>query len=509
MDWKHGYFAESGYTFGAYPEAFPVRLAWAAMLQGHAAPLQGFRYLDAGCGQGLSVVLAAACHPDSEFVGVDFMPEHIAHGQALARAAGLSNVRFVEADFSDLAAAPEQLGRFDYAVCHGITTWIAPQVRDALFRYVGAALNPGGLFYNSYNTLPGWLSVSPFQHWVRLEQQRHSGQAALKAAQAQFAKLVETNSGLVQQHPALKARLKSMETQDPAYLVQEYNNQYWAPVYFTQMQQALGAVKLDFLGTATLPEAFESNLPQPVREQLAAETDPVLREQLKDFVLTQGFRRDLSVKGRVATWPRATERQLGQWRFVRQPWTARPDKDKPYVIKGGARELNGNVTVYDPVLTAIETAGEAGLTVAKLKANQPASVGPHLPQILSLLMHGGWIAPLLDGEAEAATAVTRVLNAHLAQAALEGAPYRFMAVPRIGLPMVMQTTEWMWYQLDAEGIDPKTWPAEAAKRLKQNGRELSKDGKPVTDAAAQKAMLQPGIDHYVKHKRASLKTLGG
>lgn len=509
MDWKHGYFAESGYTFGAYPESFPVRLAWAALLHGHAAPLSGFRYLDAGCGQGLSLVLAAACHPDSEFVGVDFMPEHIAHGQALAKAAGLTNVTFVEADFSDLAAVPDQLGHFDYAVCHGITTWISPDVRAALFRYVGAALKPGGLFYNSYNTLPGWLAVSPFQHWVRLEQQRLSGQAALKAAQAQFAKLAEVNSGLVTQFPTLKARLKSMEAQDPAYLVQEYNNQYWAPVYFTQMQQALSAVKLDFLGTATLPEAFDSNLPQPLRDLLAAEGDRVLREQLKDFVLTQAFRRDLSVKGRVASWPRATERMLGNWRFVRQPWTVRPEAGKPYVIKGGARELNGNTEVYEPVMDAIEAAGEAGLSLADLRASQPASLAPHLPQILSLLVHGGWIAPLLAAVDEAAAQAARKVNGYLAQAALDGAPYKFIAVPRTGQPTVMQTTEWLWYVLDGEGLAPETWAAEAAARLKQQGRELSKDGKPVTDPAAQKAMLQPGIDHYLNRKRGLLKTLGG
>ena len=88
MDWKHGYFAESGYTYGYYPETMPMRLRWAALIQGHTAPPSKFRYLDAGCGQGLNLILAAAAHPDSEFVGIDFLPEHIAHGKALAETCG-------------------------------------------------------------------------------------------------------------------------------------------------------------------------------------------------------------------------------------------------------------------------------------------------------------------------------------------------------------------------------------------------------------------------------------
>lgn len=505
MDWKHGYFAESGYTFGAYPETFPVRMAWAALLHGHAAPLQGFRYLDAGCGQGLSLLLAAACHPDSEFVGVDFMPEHVAHGTALARAAGLKNLTFVEADFSVLASDPQRFGSFDYAVCHGITTWINPEVRSALFRFVGAALNPGGLFYNSYNVLPGWLAVSPFQHWVRLEQQRLSGRAALQAAQAQFAKLAELNSGLTQHYPALKGRLKSMEGQDPAYLVQEYNNQYWAPVYFTQMQQALSGEKLEYLGTATLPEAFDANLPQAHREMLAAEGNLVLREQLKDFVLTQAFRRDISVKGRVPVWPNAMNRLLGDWQFVRLPWSARPEAGKPYTIKGGATELNGNAEVYAPVLDAIEAAGETGVSVATLKQTMPANVAPHLPQVLSLLMHGGWIAPRM---AQLANVSATAVNAALAKAALEGAPYKFAVLPGTGQPIVMHSTEWLWYTLDAEQVDPAQWATEAANRLKALGRDLSKDGQPVTEPAAVKAMLDPVIEQYLQHKRSLFKTLG-
>lgn len=71
-------------------------------------------------------------HPDKEFVGIDFMPEHVAHGWA----------------------------------------WVAPAVREALFKLAGSLPKPGGLIYDIYNTYPGWLPASRFQHLVMQLQQR-------------------------------------------------------------------------------------------------------------------------------------------------------------------------------------------------------------------------------------------------------------------------------------------------------------------------------------------------
>ena len=150
-DWKHGYYADNGYTYGYYSETAPTILSWAALLQGHQMPASNFRYLDAGCGQGLNLILAAAAHPDSEFIGIDFLPEHIAHATELAAACGLSNVQFYEADFIELAKEPLSFGQFDFAVCHGITTWVSTAVKQALFSFIGKALRPSGLFYNGYN----------------------------------------------------------------------------------------------------------------------------------------------------------------------------------------------------------------------------------------------------------------------------------------------------------------------------------------------------------------------
>ena len=508
MNWKHGYFADAGYTHGYYAETMPLRLRWAALLQGHAAPEKGFRYLDAGCGQGLNLVLAAAAHPESEFVGIDFMPEHIAHATALAARCGLKNVRFVEGDFVALAADPSSLGTFDYAVCHGITTWIAPVVRTALLRMVGQCLKPGGLLYNSYNTQPGWLSALPFQHLVLLEQRHNAGAQALAAAQASMVQLQQLNAGLFVGQPGLAGRLEGMKPQDPAYLMQEYNNQSWQPLFVSQMMDEMAAVKLDYLGTATLIEAFDSLLPDPVREWLAQQPNVLMKEQLRDYVLNQSFRRDLYVKGQNKPWPKAYEQQLRAVRFVANPAQPRPEAGQPWSIKGGSVEISGEASFYTALINLLDAAGDNGTTVgALIDAVPSAAYKSSVVQSLAMLTHANWVMPV-HTDLPSHRPKARAVNTALLQDALNGAPYRFVALPGAGCAINMTDTDWLLLALDLANKPATALAPELSALLAQLGRGLLKEGQPVTDEAQRQEMLASIVQSHVVGKRVLFKRLG-
>lgn len=506
MEWQHGYFAEGGYTYGYYPETMPLRLHWAALVQGHQTPRRGFRYLDAGCGQGLNLILAASAHPDSEFVGVDFMPEHVAHGRRLAAAAGLANVTFVEGDFNALARDPAALGMFDFAVCHGITTWIAPFIRAALYQMVGQVLKPGGLFYNSYNTMPGWLGTQPFQHLVLLEQRRKSGPLALAAARQSMESLNQHAPGLMARLPGFERRLESMKTQDPAYLVQEYNNQYWQPMFVSSMFEELAAVKLSYAGTATLPEAFEANYAQGAREWLSGEADLTMKEQLRDYLVNQGFRRDLYVKGRARPWPLESERLLRECRFAVNPFTRRPEDGAPFEVQAGSMKLNGNPQMYGEVLELIQNSpdGSVGQVMDGLKT---LGLRGTLPHMLSMLLHGGWILPQQASDAGSAEGARR-LNLALATAASEGAPYRYMMMPRTGVATALGDPDWLMVSLASQGRNRDEWPAAIHAGLQRLGKALSKDGRPVTEPAEREPMLNSLVDDFQVRKLPFFKAQG-
>ena len=505
MNWKHGYYADSGYTYGYYPETTPLRLAWAALIQGHQTPTRNFRYLDAGCGQGLSLLMMAAAHPDAEFVGIDFLPEHIAHATELARSCGLGNVRFIEGDFVELQKDPSSLGSFDYAVCHGITTWIAPVVKQALFALIGKVLKPGGLFYNSYNTFPGWLSTAPFQHLVLLEQRSQTGSLALKSARQSMDKLKDVATSLYGALPGLLPRLQRMDSQDPAYLVQEYNNQFWQPVFVSQMIDEMAAVKLSYLGTATLPEIYDSSYVASLRELLSQQPTPQVREQVRDFGVNQSFRRDLYVKGRSRPWQQGLQAQLKAFGIALNPEIARPDRDAAYTIKAGTIELNGEPSFYHALMDLL-AAQPSGMTVGELADMAPASrnwLG--VVQAVAMLLHGGWVVLTQD---ECDVQPAQRCNRVLARAVCAGAPYRYASLPRAGGALSTSETDFMVIAALMDGKPPNEWAAAVSTCLEQLGRQVVKGGSPINDPAARQQVIEEAVQRFKDVRLPFFRAMG-
>jgi SAM-dependent methyltransferase len=504
MDWKHGYYADSGYTYGYYAETSPLRLAWASLLQGHHSPTQQFRYLDAGCGQGLNLILIAAAHPESEFVGIDFLPEHVAHARALARECNLDNVQFIEGDFLELASNYKDLGTFDYAVCHGITTWIAPEVRASLFDLIGKTLNPGGVFYNSYNTFPGWLSTTPFQHLVLLEQRSKSGNLALSAAKEHMDLLSGAAPQMFKSLPNLVDRLKRLKDSDPAYLVQEYNNNFWQPVFVSKMIDEMAKVKLNYLGTATLPEAFDLVLDSTVRSLLEKQQVLSVREQLRDYAINQSFRRDLYVKGFRKPWSVDQSERVRSTKFVRCPSVVLPEPGKPFPIRSGSLELNGEPVFYNSLLTMFSER-EEGVTVDHLLSSTDEDKKQGVVAAVSMLLHGGWIMPIVSASPDTASTHT---NSALGRSISAGAPYRYISVPRCGGAIPLSDAEWFVVDAYIRGIPENEWVAHVDKTLAKLGRGMTKEGQLVTDREEKLKMIDKVISDLKTQKFKYLKLAG-
>jgi SAM-dependent methyltransferase len=289
MSWNHGYYSEFSYASSFYRELTPSWLDFASLLKGHLPPRQlegdSFVYLDLGCGTGFGLVLLAALYPEGRFFGVDFHPDHVAHAQDLARRAGLTNVQIIEADFLALAA-PEAAWLWpaagcDYVVCHGIATWVTQPVQAALFALAAAALRPGGLFYCSYNTYPGWLARSSFQALVALELPT-TRQGELAQRFQQCASLLgqllgddEQPSPLGSTLPGLKRELQTIRFSPINYLCGEYGSSGWAPLYVTELHGRCEEHKLAFLSSATLSEAFRPADAMPaVGDHVLVESTP-------------------------------------------------------------------------------------------------------------------------------------------------------------------------------------------------------------------------------------------
>ncbi|MCX8017430.1 MAG: class I SAM-dependent methyltransferase, partial [Rhodocyclaceae bacterium] len=461
MTWSHGYNTDLGYTYGYYREQDPAWLDLCALLKGHAPPplvAEGkLRYLELGCGQGVNLCLLAACHPHIDFVGIDFNPQHIGHAQGLAKAAGLSNVRFVEGDFLALGQSwPAELGRFHYATAHGIYSWIPPQVAAGLVQCLAAATEPGALVYLSYNTLPGWLSTLPVQHLLRLWQVRE-GLPSLKAIDSgrqRLLKLIEANAAMSRVLPAMKVRLEKFPTLDRAYLIQEYLHDNWRPLWFDELAAEVRPAKLIYLTTATASDWFlPALLPPQWKSILAEHDDPIVREVMLDVLINQSFRRDVWVRGQVPLWVDVQRSQLLQTRLALlmrpQP---KDGEDNPYKYTTSLGEVAGKPEVYAPLYDALAAGPKTVAELLRLPLAQPqpepsvtlaaeptpARQLPDTLQAIGLMLAAGHIA-LVRTPSDKLAKAAQALNRALLQAVWAGAPYRNLVAA--AYPWVMNASD--------------------------------------------------------------------
>jgi len=321
-DWSAGYAADIEYLASYYREQTPRHLALACNLSGFEAPAldRGYSYCELGCGLGFTLNLLAAADSGGQFFGIDFNPAHIARARALAAAAGLENVAFHEASFEELAAPGSSLltTQFDFIVLHGVYSWVSRENRRAIVALLRRWVKPGGLVYISYNAMPGWARDWPLQRLLLDHAELNSVRSdrQIEAAIGLAENLVQANALHSLHKPLLEDMRKRLDRGEVRYLVHEYLNRNWEPLYFSDVAREVGEAKLSFVGSATLIDNFDHlQLTSEQRELLAA-VPRALRETVKDHCVNKRFRRDLFVRGARPLSDQQRKRRLDSFRLA-------------------------------------------------------------------------------------------------------------------------------------------------------------------------------------------------
>lgn len=111
----------------------------AELLHADTAYPPGSRVLEAGCGTGAQTLTLARRSPQAHFTCIDVSAESLAQARRRARAAGLDNVEFIQADLRTL---PFDDGAFDHVfVCFVLEHLAQPAQALATLRRL---LRPGG-----------------------------------------------------------------------------------------------------------------------------------------------------------------------------------------------------------------------------------------------------------------------------------------------------------------------------------------------------------------------------
>ncbi len=510
-DWTDGYVADVEYLPGFYREQSPAFMDLACLIRGVQPPDRetGWTYCDLGCGQGTTCLLLAAANPDGVFIGIDFNPAHIARARELARLAGLANVTFIEASFETLAADPSSLPEFDYVALHGIYSWVSDASRRAIVALLSARLKPGGLAYVSYNVMPGWNAVAPFQR-LFLEHSRLTGIGSERgiAEAIAFAEKLRAVGAPGLGDPEVLPRLrKELEKGNLSYLAHEYLNGHWRPLYHADVVRGLAEAKLAFVANGTILDNYaELSLTAEQREVLTGIADPVMREMLRDFLGVRAFRRDLYMRGARRLDARRRDARLNEvsLALVVGPSGIRREITVPI----GKAELEPGL--YGPVLDALSKEPMRLGDLIKLPGIRSREE-PKALEIAGMLVGSGQALPIAGSRPKAEIACrqyNRMMINHVDFS--PGIAAKALASPaaRTGLHLTIFELFACGALLEraeptVEALVDHTWA-----RLKRTGDRLRREGQAIEDEGETRAILRTEMESVLREAVPVWRQLG-
>ena len=250
-------------------------------------PPQTANVLELGCGSGVNLIAQAMDFPSARFIGCDYSATAIAAGQELVQALGLENIGLRQADISRL---DHSWGKFDYIICHGVYSWVAPDVRRHILKILREHLTPSGIGCVSYNTLPGWHLRRAVRDLVCHHAAAFSDPAEQVAQAREFlAMAAETQSLDTAYGKLMRAEYYLLSILPECYFYHEMLEEHNQPLYFREFADQIREVGLQYVGEADYSHLHSSDLPARAQEFLKGM--PLLsREQYVDFLRGTSFR---------------------------------------------------------------------------------------------------------------------------------------------------------------------------------------------------------------------------
>ena len=307
--------------------AHPDNLACKALLYGLRSPaVETCRVLELGCGTGGNLIPLAQIIPSASFVGIDYAQRQILQGQAIADTVGLKNLQLKA---MSLAEVDDQLGEFDYILCHGVYSWVSEENQRNILRIIGQHLAPSGVAYVSYNTYPGWHLRGLIRE-ILCHQMKGTGDPTdqVQKARKYLDFLIQSTPDQKGIYAEILRREREILNRTPdTYVFHEHLEELNQPLYFHEFAKRAAEHKLQFVSEANF-HAEESNFSEDLRAQLNdIARDRIDYEQQLDFLCNGTFRRTLLCHANIALASQPSTMALRQVRIASRARPSRPITD--------------------------------------------------------------------------------------------------------------------------------------------------------------------------------------
>src|SRR6185503_19157364 len=267
--------AEKQTTYDAIPypsnpfrQTRPERLAAVAKLFGLDALLvDNCSVLEIGCSMGGNLVVMAQDHPRSRYIGIDASGRQIAEGWKTVEALGLQNLQLKHMDVLELG---EDLGKFDYIICHGVFSWVPARVQNKILEICQRQLSANGIAYISYNTYPGWHIRGIVRDMMFYRgTQFQDPAAALAQAKSLVLFVAQATKGADTPYQRLlQSELKHLTQMEDYYLHHEHLEENNQPLYFHEFARKVAVNGLQYLGDAEFSTMVSTNFSPEVAKTL-------------------------------------------------------------------------------------------------------------------------------------------------------------------------------------------------------------------------------------------------
>ncbi len=294
-----GYVSDTAYVAEFYGDHAPTHLNLIAAANGfRPRPLDGpFTWCDYGCGNGVTANVLAGAYPQGHFYGVDFLPAHIRAAEIISTRGALDNTTFLQKSFSELK--DNDLPPLDFAVMHGVLSWIDDPTREAVLKDAVKRLKPGGILLTGTNAMPGWSAKLPMRNMVySLTKDTDNSLMRAEVGLKYLQRLKAAQVKYFRDNPALAEAVDELARLDLRYMAHEYFNTNLRAFYFSELNTTLGAHKLEFAGSATMfLNMVDLAVPVELQDDFRRMKSRAELEAKRDFIRNETFRRDIWVKG--------------------------------------------------------------------------------------------------------------------------------------------------------------------------------------------------------------------
>lgn len=339
------------YVGGAFAQTHPDALAAFGTLCGlDPAPVQAARILEFGCGDGGNLIPLAYAMPGARFLGFDLSRNAIARGQAMVDALGLANIELRHQDVMEFDPAE---GPFDYAIAHGLYSWVPENVRERLLALCRAVLAPHGVAFISYNALPGGYLIEMMRQMML----HHAGAIEDKSRQVAAARAFADEL----------VRLSAPKTAEQFILLNEANvlrnkpdhllvHDELAPIVHREWKWSFAAATrrhgLRVIGEAGWSPVQERSARPEMRAWLdGLSPDPDIQAQYQDFLTLRRFREDILCRDDAPATcaPEAARLMRVRFRSSLGPAASEPDLTPGVAVEfksdfGAALAIDGALT---------------------------------------------------------------------------------------------------------------------------------------------------------------------